>query len=102
MQANWPGQINTRWKLQITKSVGKLSLSSQAEYFSNQLPGVLDNLHRIEIERSHYLKTVDPLILVANLDYLWIYHWHYLKTVSLLFYFFLRQKQLPRLTTCRC
>ena len=30
----------------------------QADYFSNQLPGVLDTLHRIEIERSNYLKQV--------------------------------------------
>ena len=30
----------------------------QADYFANQLPGVLDTLHRIEIERSNYLKQV--------------------------------------------
>jgi len=44
-------------KMQYASQLARTN-KHQAEYFSNQLPGVLDNLHRIEIERSHYLKTV--------------------------------------------
>ena len=58
MLANWPGPTKKRMFLNSLCLLNFLSF--QAEYFSNQLPGVLDNLHRIEIERSHYLKTVNP------------------------------------------
>ena len=56
--ANWPGP--TKKRVFLNSLCLLYFLSFQAEYFSNQLPGVLDNLHRIEIERSHYLKTVNP------------------------------------------
>jgi len=44
-------------KMQYASQLARTN-KHQADYFSNQLPGVLDTLHRIEIERSNYLKQV--------------------------------------------